>query len=114
LYTARELFPHQTILEEDDSSLETDDSSLDSAKQTKLVSFVTTDHQQDKCRYDQWLRIPEEDMGPWYGLQASSIISDPSTTNDFQQVQRLMTEPGFVEYFMFDMQDAARDYVTNN
>jgi hypothetical protein len=52
-------------------------------------------------------------MGPWYGLQAS-IISDPSTTNDFQQVQRLMTEPGFVEYFMFDMQDAARDYVTNN
>jgi hypothetical protein len=110
-YTARELFPRQTILEEDNSSLETDNFLIDSVKEaSKLVTFAVTNSPQEILPEDEWPRIPEGDTGPWYGVQ-TDILSGSTTSNDYQYVQTHITNPPFVEYFKFDTKEATRDYV---
>jgi hypothetical protein len=84
-YTAGELFPRQTILEEDDSSIDTQEIfSIDSVKPaSKLVTFAETIPPQEILSEDEWPRIVEGDTGPWYGVQADTL-SGTSQTDDFQ------------------------------
>jgi hypothetical protein len=96
-YSGRELFPAA----EATPSLSTP---------TKAVTF-TKDLQE--IPFDDVLPgVPETTEGPWYGMQIS-CISGVSLSQDFQDVQNHLTEPGFVEYLKFASQLDARAYADN-